>query len=339
VIEPNRRIIDAHHHLWARPGKPRYLIEEYAADLATGHNIVGTVYVECHSMYRAGGASEFRPVGKVEFANGVAAMSASGGYGPTAICAAIVGNVDLRLGAQAGAVLEAELSAGSGRFRGIWHVTAWDEERAVAGPLADNPSHLLADAQFREGFACLEPFGLSFDAMVFHPQIGELRDLARAFPATTIVVNHCGGPLAVGRFASRRAQPFADWRRAILELGCEPNVTMQVGGLATRLLGTQFEDRPRPPSSEEAAAVWAPYFETCVEAFGPDRCMVESNFPPDKRQCSYQVVFKALKRIVAQYNEAEKDALFRGTAARTYQPELDAGEVSLAGPGHSGGER
>jgi len=273
-------------------------------------------------MYRAGGRAEFQPVGEVEFANGVAAMSASGGYGPAAICAAIVGHVDLRLGARAAAVLEAEISAGNGRFRGIRQMSAWDEDPAIAGVLANHPSHLLADPQFRQGFACLEPLGLSFDALVFQPQIGELQDLARAFPATTIVVDHCGGPLAVGRFASRRAEAFADWRRAILRLGREPNVRMKVGGLATRLLGSEFEDRPQPPSSEEAAAAWAPYAETCIEAFGPERCMAESNFPPDKGQCSYQVVFNGLKRIAAQYNEAEKDALFRGTAARSYRLQL-----------------
>jgi predicted TIM-barrel fold metal-dependent hydrolase len=325
TLEPERRVVDAHHHLWARPGRPRYLIEEYATDIAdSGHDIVATVYVECHSMYRQRGPAELQSVGEIEFANGVAAMSESGGYGGAAICAAIVGHADLRLGARVRAVLEAQISAGNGRFRGIRHLTAWDEEAEVAGPLAGHPSHLHADPQFREGFACLEPLGLTFDAMIFQPQLFELRDLARAFPGTTIVVNHCGGPLAVGRFAGHRDEAFAEWRDGIRALGAEPNVMIKLGGLATRLLGTEFEDRPLPPSSQEAAAAWAPYVETCVESFGPQRCMAESNFPPDKGQCSYQVAFNALKRIAAQYTEAEQEALFAGTAAQTYRLALQA---------------
>lgn len=323
VLEPERRIVDAHHHLWQRPTRPRYLIDEYAADLASGHDVVATVYVECHSMYRATGPVETQPVGEVEFAAGVAAMSASGGYGPTAICAGIVGHADLRLGARVGAVLEAEIAAGGGRFRGVRHLSAWDPEPAVARMLADHPSDLLADPAFRKGLACLEPLGLTYDALVFQPQLGELRDLARDAPGTTVVVNHCGGPLGVGRFAGRRDEAFTEWRRSVLELAREPHVVMKLGGLATRLMGTELEDGPLPPSSEEAAAAWAPYVETRIEAFGPDRCMFESNFPADKGQCSYRVIFNAFKRIVATYTEAEKEALFSGTAARIYRLELD----------------
>src|ERR1700736_6885486 len=97
VLDPARPIVDPHHHLWDLGGQ-RYLIEEMAADIASGHNIIATVYVEARSMYRAGGPEAFRSVGEVEFANGVAAMSASGGYGPAAICAGSVGHVNLVLG-------------------------------------------------------------------------------------------------------------------------------------------------------------------------------------------------------------------------------------------------
>jgi predicted TIM-barrel fold metal-dependent hydrolase len=278
-------------------------------------------------MYRASGPVDYAPVGEVEFANGVAAMSASGGYGSEGVCAGIVGHADLRLGTGVLSILEAEIAAGNGRFRGIRNVTAWDRDPAIAGVLFHHPSNLLADAQFREGFSCLQPLGLSFDAMVFQPQISELRDLARAFPETTIVVDHCGGPLAVGRFAQQREESFSEWRRSVIELGREPNVVMKVGGLATRLLGTEYEDRPLPPSSEETSVAWAPYVETCIESFGPGRCMMESNFPPDKGQCSFQVIFNALKRIVANYSNTEKDDLFFGTAARTYRLELGAIET------------
>ena len=183
VIDPQRPIVDPHHHLWDRGGQ-RYMIEEMTDDIASGHNIVATVYVDCRSMYRAVGPEAFRPVGEVEFANGVAAMSASGGYGKAAVCAGIVGHANLLLGDAARAVLEAEIAAGNGRFRGIRHSSAWDADPDVAGMYATRPKGLLLDPTFRKGFACLAPLGLSFDAWLFHPQIGELTDLARAFPDT-----------------------------------------------------------------------------------------------------------------------------------------------------------
>jgi predicted TIM-barrel fold metal-dependent hydrolase len=321
VIDPARPIVDPHHHLWDRGGQ-RYLIEEMSKDIASGHNIVATVYVEARSMYRADGPDALRPVGEVEFANGAAAMSASGGYGPAAICAGIVGHVNLLLGEGARAVLDAEIAAGNGRFRGIRHSSAWDADAKVAGIYAMRPKGLLLDPAFRKGFACLAPLGLSFDAWLFHPQIGELTDLARAFPGTKIVLDHCGGPIGIGSYANRRDEIFSEWKASIQEIARCPNLAVKLGGLAMRLLGHDFHERPLPPSSEEAAAAWRPYIETCIEAFGPERSMFESNFPPDKGQCSYQVIFNAFKRIAAQYSEAEKTALFSKTATEFYKLKL-----------------
>jgi predicted TIM-barrel fold metal-dependent hydrolase len=321
VIDPQRPIVDPHHHLWDRGGQ-RYMIEEMAADIASGHNIIATVYVDCRSMYRAHGPEAFHPVGEVEFANGVAAMSASGGYGPAAICAGIVSHANLMLGEGARAVLEAEIAAGQGRFRGIRHSSAWDADADVAGMYATRPKGLLLDPTFRKGFACLAPLALSFDAWLFHPQIGELTDLACAFPDTQIVLDHCGGPIGIGSYADRRDEIFAVWKASIQEIAKCRNVAVKLGGLAMRLLGYDFHERPKPPSSEQAAAAWRPYIETCIEAFGPARCMFESNFPPDKGQCSYQVIFNAFKRIAAPYSEAEKTALFSKTATDVYRLKL-----------------
>jgi len=318
IIDPTRPIVDPHHHLWDRGGQ-RYLIEDLAADIASGHNITATVYVEARSMYRAGGPEALRPVGEVEFANGAAAMSASGGYGPAVICAGIVGHVNLLLGDTARPALEAEIAAGQGRFRGIRHSSAWDADPDVAGIYATRPKGLLLDPTFREGFACLAPLGLSFDAWLFHPQIGDLTDLARAFPDTKIVLDHCGGPIGIGSYANRREEIFASWNTSIRKIAKCPNVVVKLGGLAMRLLGYDFHERPQPPSSEDLAAAWRPYIETCIEAFGPARCMFESNFPPDKGQCSYQVIFNAFKRIAAPYSEAEKTALFSKTATDFYR--------------------
>src|ERR1700675_1010501 len=322
VIDPARPIVDPHHHLWDRGGQ-RYLIEEITADIASGHNIVATVYVEARSMYRANGAEALRPVGEVEFANGAAAMSASGGYGTALICAGIVGHVNLLLGEGAQPVLEAEIAAGQGRFRGIRHSSAFDADADVAGMYATRPKGLLLDPTFRKGFACLAPLGLSFDAWLFHPQIGELTDLARAFPDTRIVLDHCGGPAGIGSYANRREEIFAGWKASIQDIAKCPNVVVKLGGLAMRLLGYDFHERPLPPSSEDLAAAWRPYIETCIEAFGPNRAMFESNFPPDKGQCSYQVIFNAFKRIAAPCSEAEKTALFSKTAAEVYRLKLD----------------
>ena len=321
IIDSARPIVDPHHHLWHRGGL-RYMIEEMSDDIASGHNIVATVYVDCRSMYRASGPEAFRPVGEVEFANGVAAMAASGGYGPALICAGIVSHVNLLLGDGAKQVLEAEIAAGQGRFRGIRHSSAYDADPDIAHMYATRPRGLLLDSTFRKGFACLAPLGLSFDAWLFHPQLAEFVDLARAFPDTRIVLDHCGGPVGLGRFAGRREQTFAVWKASIQEAAKCPNVVVKLGGLAMRLLGYDFHERTMPPSSEQAAEAWRPYIESCIEAFGPARCMFESNFPPDKGQCSYQVIFNAFKRIAAQYSDAEKTALFSKTAADFYRLKL-----------------
>ena len=321
IIDPARPIVDPHHHLWDRGGQ-RYLIDELAADIASGHNVVATVYVEARSMYRAGGAEALRPVGEVEFASGAAAMSASGGYGNAEICAGIVGHVNLMLGEAAREVLEAEIAAGNGRFRGIRHSSLWDADPEVAGIYALRPKGLLLDPTFRKGFACLAPLGLSYDSWLFHPQIAELADLARAFPDTRIVLDHCGGPIGVGGYANRREEIFEDWKASIQDIAKCPNVAVKLGGLAMCLLGYDFHKRARPPPSEQAAAAWRPYIETCIEAFDPSRAMFESNFPPDKGQCSYQVIFNAFKRVAAQYSEAEKTALFSKTAEDVYRLKL-----------------
>jgi predicted TIM-barrel fold metal-dependent hydrolase len=321
VIDPSRPIVDPHHHLWDRGGQ-RYMIEELSADIASGHNIVATVYVEARSMYRAAGPEALRVVGEVEFANGAAAMGASGGYGPSKICAGIVGHANLLLGDAARAVLEAEIAAGNGRFRGIRHSSAFDADPEVAHMYATRPEGLLRDPTFRKGFACLAPLGLSFDAWLFHPQIGELADLARAFPDTQIVLDHCGGPVGLGRFANRREAVFPVWKASIQEIAKCPKVAVKLGGLAMRLLGYDFHQHPEPPTSEQLADAWRPYIETCIEAFGAERCMFESNFPPDKGQCSYQVIFNAFKRLAAPCSETEKTALFSKTASNVYRLDL-----------------
>jgi predicted TIM-barrel fold metal-dependent hydrolase len=323
VIDPARPIVDPHHHLWDRGGV-RYLMEEISDDVTSGHNIVATVYVEARSMYRNSGPEELRPVGEVEFVNGAAAMAASGAYGKTLVAHGIVGHANLSLGDGAKAVLEAEIAAGNGRFRGIRHSTPWDADKFVAGIYAERPKHLLLDATFRKGFACLAPLNLSYDGWLFFTQLSEFADLARAFPNTKICLDHCGGIIGIGSYANRRDEIFKVWKASIQEVAKCPNVVVKLGGLAMVLPGFGFHEWPKPPSSEQCAAAWKPYIETCIEAFGVNRCMFESNFPPDKGQASYQVIFNAFKRLSANYSESEKTALFSKTATDFYRLQLPA---------------
>jgi L-fuconolactonase len=321
ILEPDLPIVDPHHHLWDRPGW-RYLLDELLADLNSGHRIIATVFLQCRAMHRADGPEALRPVGETEFVNGVAAMSASGGYGPARVCAGIVGHADLTLGAPVRDVLAAHIRAGGDRFRGIRHTNAW--ESSVPRPSNAPRPGLLADPAFRAGFAELAPLGLSFDAWMYHPQIPELTDLARAFPDTAIVLNHVGGPLGIGAYAGRRDAMLADWGASIRELATCPNVCVKLGGLGMPLTGLGFHERPEPPSSEELADASRPYFEACIDAFGPGRCMFESNFPVDKESFSYAVYWNACKRLTRGAGAAEKADLFRGTAARFYRIALPA---------------
>ena len=319
IIEPDLPIVDPHHHLVERPETGRYLLPELLADASDGHNITATVYLEWLSMYRAQGPVELRPVGEVEFANGVAAMAASGTYGRTQICAGIVGYADLTVGAPVEKVLQAMIQAGGGRFRGIRFITASHPEQAAWGSAVIRPEGLLMNPKLREGFARLAPLGLSFDAWMYHTQLSELVDLARAFPGTQIVLDHVGGAIGLGPYAGKRDEVFVAWSRQIHELATCPNVHIKLGGLGMRMFGFTHHLGELPPSSEELAAAWRPYIETCIAAFGPERAMFESNFPVDKGSCSYSVLWNAFKRIAAGCSAAERAALFAGTATKLYR--------------------
>jgi L-fuconolactonase len=318
ILEPELPIVDPHHHLWHTPAS-RYLLDELLEDVNSGHNIVATVFLQCGAMYRADGPEAMRPVGETEFVNGVAAMSASGRYGPSQICAGIVGHADLRLGAAVQEVLDAHLRTAGDRFRGIRHGSAWDDDVSLQAPVNQIAPGLLDDPKVREGFARLAPLGLSFDAWMYHPQIGELTDLARAFPETRIVLDHVGAPLGVARYAGRRDQVFASWSSSIKALASCPNAFVKLGGLGMKMFGFDFHERAAPPSSEELATAWRPYVETCIDAFGATRCMFESNFPVDKGSAPYAAFWNAFKRLASGAGAGEKRELFSGTAARFYR--------------------
>ncbi len=327
VIDPDLPIIDTHHHLWDRlsPDLPqgeatdsnRYFLPEFTADLNSGHNTIATVFLQCHAMYRATGPEEFKPVGETEFVAGIAAMSDSGNYGPCRVAAGIVGFADLTLGDRVTPVLEAHIRAGGGRFRGVRHSAAYEPD-PIIGNGADHPG-LYLRADFRVGLARLSALGLSLDAWTFHSQLAEVTDLARAFPGTNIIMGHCGGPLGYGPYSGKRDEVFANWKRDLTELAKCQNVSMKLGGMMMRLAAYDYLNLPAPPSSAEIARLWGPYIETCIDLFGPRRCLFESNFPVDKMGASWRTIWNAFKRITAGASADERTALFSGTAARVYR--------------------
>jgi predicted TIM-barrel fold metal-dependent hydrolase len=317
ILEADLPIIDPHHHLWDRPGY-RYLFPELLADVGSGHSIRATMYEQAREMYSADRPEEFKSLGETEFVTGVAAMSASGKYGPTRCIAGIVGYVDLRLGSRAKSVLERHIAVSDGRVRGIRNGSTWSDDPTLKG-FGYAPQGLLLDKSFREGFSSLVALGLSFDAWMFQTQLSDLVDLAHAFPQATIVLNHVGGPIAIGPYAGKRDEAFAAWRAGIQQVAGFPNTYVKLGGLGMKMIGFDFFEKPEPPSSEDLEKAWRPYIETCIAAFGPHRSMFESNFPVDKGTCSYQVLWNAFKRIAARYSADEKTALFSGAAKRAYR--------------------
>lgn len=317
VIEPDLAICDPHHHLWDHPAS-RYLLDELLEDIGDGHNVVSTVFVECASMYRADGDEALKPVGETEFVNGIAAMSASGQYGSARACAGIVSYADLNLGADVGRVLDAHVSA-SPRFRGIRHAAGWDASPAVRDSHTNPFSGMLLDSKFREGFAELDRRGLSFDAWLYHPQISELTELARAFPDTTIILDHLGGPLGIGPYRDQRPAIFDAWRRDIQALSECENVVAKLGGMVMPINGFGFHKQNQPPTSDAIVAATSDYYRHMLDCFGAQRCMFESNFPVDKQSCSYRVLWNAFKKLVKDASPSEKALLFHDTAARAYR--------------------
>jgi predicted TIM-barrel fold metal-dependent hydrolase len=315
AIDPDLPICDSHHHLWERPPRD-YLLGELLDDIQSGHNVVSTVAVECRYSYREGGPEELRPVGETEFLDKVAYQVGADPVIKTRVAAAIVAHTNLTLGDNAAAVLEAHRAASPGRFRGIRHSTIWDASGALR---SDAPPGLLGDSQFRRGFARLGKLNLSFDAWLYHPQLPELVDLARAFPQVTIILDHIGAPLGVGPYTGKRDEVFQVWSRGIAALASCPNVFVKLGGVGSLRSGYDWHERLVKPSSVELAAALRPYFEWCIEKLGADRCMFESNFPVEKLSTSYVNLWNSFKRITENYSAGERAALFHDTAARVYR--------------------
>ena len=329
-LDPQQEIVDPHHHLWDHR-QPRYLLDDLLADTGAGHRVVQTVFIECGWSYDRGGDDPvLAPVGETAQVAAVAGESERRGG---SVIAGIVGHADLGQGAEAGRALDALAEAGGGRFVGIRHATAQHGDDRVRNHRIEPPPGVMGEATWRAGFAELARRGLTYDAWLYHPQIPELTALAAAFPDTTIVADHLGGPLGVGPFEGRRDEVLAECRASLAELARQPNVALKLGGIGMPIMGGGWEQRERPPTSEELADAWGPHLRWCIDTFGAERSMFESNFPVDKESVPYTVLWNAFQRVAADAgaSEAERAALFAGTARRVYGLDAPAGPLGARG--------
>lgn len=315
ILEPDLPIIDGHHHFYDRPNWV-YLADDYLADLQSGHAIQATVYMQAQTRYFTEGDTAFRVVGETAFVTQQAQALSEVGI---RVAEGIVGHADLRSGARVRDVLEAHIDAGEGRFRGIRHLTTWDADASLVNPLSAVPAGLMQTDAYREGVSQLCPLGLSYDAWLFFHQLPELYALAREFPDTAIIINHCGGVVRIGSYAGRRDEAYADWLRNMRALSELPNVHVKLGGLGMRINGFEFDKADAPPTSYILAETWRPWIEPCIELFGANRCLFESNFPVDKGSYPYATLWNAFKRLTLNASAAEKAQLFSETARSVYR--------------------
>jgi predicted TIM-barrel fold metal-dependent hydrolase len=314
-IDSQRRIVDAHHHLWGEGqglgGSPAYLGEHLRGDM-NGHNVVASVYVECGIGYRTDGPEHLRPVGETVFAASEARRSA----GSRAPILGIVAHADLALDeAEVQDVLDLHAEAGCGLFRGI---------RQLPGGLHGGGSRRnpLTEPAFHRGVAQLGRNGFSLDAFATSTQLPALASLARGVPGTTIILNHIGMPI-FRPDKDDRGEVMATWREGMRALAHCSNVLVKLGGIGMdSQFGMGWSKQERPPTSDQVVAWWGDDIRFCIDSFGPDRCLFESNFPVDRWALGYTVLWNAFQKMAAGYSDAEQEALFSGTAIRAYRLEL-----------------
>ncbi len=324
IIDPERPIIDPHHHLWPTDWRKAYLLEDLWRDTGSGHRIEKTVFVECQASYRGDGPDHLKPLGETAFVANIARASRANqtrhGEFAAAEIAGFVGHANLTLDETAlRELLQAHVEHADGLFRGIRHAGARDSNPKALSIPGRAPERLYADPQFRQGVALLGELGFSYDTWHYHHQNLAYLDLARAIPGTQFILDHFGTPLGVGEYAGQRDAIYQQWKLDIAEIAKCPNVVVKLGGLAMPDCGYGWELRDRPATSDELVAAQQVYYHHAIECFGPARCMFESNFPVDKRSLSYATYWNAMKKIAARYSEEEQHAMFYGTAAKIYR--------------------
>jgi predicted TIM-barrel fold metal-dependent hydrolase len=322
ILEPDLAIVDSHFHLFDRPGN-RYMLEEYLADASAGHKIVASIYCETQAFIRADGPEVLQPLGEVEFANGVAAMAASGIYGPCKVAHGIIGNANLTHGSKVGELLDRCMQVAPDRFRAVRQIIMdYPDERPYKYFMSGRPPMGVMDTEgFPLGLAEIEKRDLVFDAAVFDPFLPRLADVVDRFPNLRFVLNHMGTAVGIDMTVEQKAEVFRTWRAALQDIARRPNVYCKVGGMGMPHWGFEFELRDEVTPSSVFAEAWRPYIETAIEAFGAERCMMESNFPPDSRSGGFVPIWNAYKLITRDASDDEKALLYRETAMRVYRLE------------------
>lgn len=320
VFDPALSIVDAHMHLWHHPSGYRYFAEDYARDVRdSGHNLEASVFVECRSMYRTSGPEALRAVGETEFAMGQAAMADSGCFTNTRVAAGIVCFADLMSDDLLPEVLDAHTEAANGRLRGVRMRAKWDPDPKVKGAVSADAAGLYLHPELRAGVAECARRGLLFEASIYHPQIPDATALARAVPEAQIVMIHCGSPVGHSSYAGFGRDVHRDWLRDMTEFAALPNTSVKLGGLLMSLAAFDFMSEKRPATSKELARLWRPYIEPCFELFGPERCMVSSNFPVEKAGVTFGALWNMYKLLVSGASPDEKMQIFSGSARRIYR--------------------
>ena len=320
ILDPDRPIVDPHHHLWPPNRGLPYGLDDLHGDTGAGHNVVKTVFVECHAAYRDDGPEHLRPIGETEFVAANAAESAR--RTGQATIAGIVAHADLQSD-HLDEILDAHVDAAGGLFVGIRDAGASALEPDALTIPGGAPADLYTRPAFRAGVARLGERGLTYDTWHYHHQNQDFCELAAAVPGTTMILDHFGTPLGVGRFAGKRAEIFERWKDDIAAIADNPNVVAKLGGLAMPDNGfgwhvTDAAAAAEPVTSDRFVDEQGAYYRHAIECFGADRCMFESNFPVDRWSLSYAVFWNACKKIAADYSEAEQTAMFSGTAERVY---------------------
>jgi len=318
IIEPERPVIDPHHHLWFGGGAPDYLLGDLWKDTGSGHNIIKTVFIECGVGYRNNGPEHLRSVGETEFAADVAIQSAVA-FPSKAVIAGIVSHIDLTLGKNLEAVLDIHKTASKGLLRGIRHAGAYHPHPEEAFTDFTYGPGLFLDKGFQEGVRLLGKHGYTYESWHYHTQLQDFYFLARTSPETTIILDHFGTPLGTKSFLNQREEIFQQWKVDIRRLADCPNVYAKLGGLAQPDNGFGWHKADKPATSDDLVSAQKRYYLHTIECFGVNRCMFESNFPVEKMSISYAVLWNAFKKMTAGFSEEEKCALFNDTAAKVYR--------------------
>lgn len=322
IIDPERVIIDPHHHLWRNGLGIDYLLDELWADTGSGHRVEKTVFIECRAFYDRDAPEHLRSLGETRHIAELAETGKTQRPEQAAI-AGIVAYADLTLAGVSEALLRETLGKhiqlGNPLLRGIRQAGAYDKNTDGFFILPRAPVYLYGKESFRQGLRILPEYGLTYDTWHYHHQNQDFCELAASVPECTMILDHFGTPLGVGRYAGCRDEIFQQWKQDIRDISRCKNVYAKLGGMAMPDNGFGWNLREQPPTSDEFLSRQQHYYMHTIECFGPERCMFESNFPVDRFSIGYHVLWNAFKKMTVDFSETEKHAMFYGTAEKVYR--------------------